>query len=150
MTKQCCTAVFLWTALFFCLLDVGAQNLPSQLAQIPQRELTLVQRFFAADHETTNCFAVIVVGKETYTVVMDQRHQKAAILDRDLERERSMGEVGARGFFAKDPSGAWIRESREEFEMSGGVWMLDRFLQVLKMTDNAVFTRFQWNKPGIK
>jgi hypothetical protein len=145
VTKSYRVLLFLWTLTALKCLGAGAQQLPSHLAQIPQRELALVQKFLAADRETTNCFATIAIKEEIYTVIMDLRHQKAVILNRDPEKEKSMGEVGARGFFAKDPKGAWIRESRGEFEMSGGIWMLDRFLQVLKMTEKAKFARFQWN-----
>ena len=145
MTKFCRILFILWLLITVQCLGAGAQQLPSPLAHIPQRELELVQRFLKADRGTTNCFTTVVIGEETYTVIMDLKHQKAAILNRDSEKEKSMGEVGARGFFARDSKGAWIRESHAKFEMNGGIWLLGRFLQVLKKTDEATFTRFRWN-----
>jgi hypothetical protein len=120
------------------------------IEQLPTKEVELVRRYFDADAKHAMYdFAVVTIDKdESYLVVLNIVHDKAAVVMRDPERESTMGDVGGHGFFSKNALGSWERDDRPEFEMEGGVWTLTRYLEVLSKCESGPVKRFEWKMKG--
>jgi hypothetical protein len=141
-------SVLPFTAIGIMNLSAGATRSPDPLADLPSREWELVRRFLQAPSGRLNDVARVSFQGQKYLVVMNRSHRKAAVLEIDWSKKNQKNEVGARGFFVKDPQQAWVRASNEQFEMEGGIWMLNRFLQVLEKSEKGKFTSVQRQEKG--
>jgi len=123
-------------AIFIILVTLAAcknvTNNTRLFAILSPQDSALIEKFFGMEPGDKVHLRSESIGEDRYVVVMDESRQRAAVLNVAEELNRHKDQVRARGFFMQDQNGRWLADSREEFELEGGVWTLNRFLQVLQ------------------
>jgi hypothetical protein len=74
---------------------------------------------------------------------MDRSYKSAVVLKLERKDTDQREEFPCPGFINRDPKGTWVRDARNEFGMEGGIWMLDRFVQVLEKSEPSKFERLK-------